>query len=82
TSNPNPFTADAKLRFELNRMSYVTIEVFDLLGNKVYGSAGQSYEAGRYEIVLDGKTLPHGTLYARISTGFGEVKTVKLIHQE
>jgi hypothetical protein len=82
TSSPNPFTAETKLRFALNRMSYVSIEVYDLLGNKVYGNAsGRTYEAGSYEIALDGKTLPHGTLYARISTGFGEVKTVKLVHE-
>jgi hypothetical protein len=82
TSSPNPFTAETKLRFALNRMSYVAIEVYDLLGNKVYGKgSGRTYEAGSYEIALDGKMLPHGTLYARISTGFGEVKTVKLVHE-
>ena len=31
---------------------------------------------------IDGKNLPSGTLYARISTGFGEVKTVKLVHDK
>jgi len=82
TSNPNPFTTFVKLNYVLNRMSYVTIEVYDLLGNKVYGNAGHSYEAGSYEINLDGNTLPSGTLYARISTGLGEVKTVKLVHEK
>jgi hypothetical protein len=82
TSNPNPFTTFVKLNYVLNRMSYVTIEVYDLLGNKVYGNAGHSYEAGSYEINLDGNALPSGTLYARISTGFGEVKTVKLVHEK
>jgi hypothetical protein len=82
SSNPNPFTSETKLNFALNRMTYVTIEVYDILGNKVYGNAGRSYEAGSYEINIDGKTLPSGTLYARISTGFGEVKTVKLVHEK
>jgi len=82
TSSPNPFTISTKLNFVLNRMTYVTIEVYDLLGNKVFGNTGKSYEAGSYEINLDGSTLPTGTLYARISTGFGEVKTVKLVHEK
>ena len=82
TSSPNPFTSETKLNFTLNRMTYVTIEVYDLLGNKVFGNAGRSYEAGSYEINLDGSTIPTGTFYARISTGFGEVKTVKLVHEK
>jgi hypothetical protein len=82
SSNPNPFTFETKLNFALNRMTYVTIEVYDLLGNKVYGTAGRSYEAGSYEISLDCNVLPNGSLYARISTGFGEVKTVKLVHEK
>jgi hypothetical protein len=83
TSSPNPFQSATNLRFELSRMSYVMIEVYDLLGNKVYGNgARKTYEAGSYEVALDGKSLPHGTLYARIATGFGEVKTVKLVHEK
>ena len=82
TSNPNPFITSTKLNFTLNRTTYVTIEVYDLLGNKVFDNAGRSYDAGSYEISLDGNSLPSGTLYARIATGFGEVKTVKLVHEK
>jgi hypothetical protein len=82
SSNPNPFTSATKLNFALNRMTYVTIEVYDLLGNKIFGNSGRSYEAGSYEINLDATNFPSGTLYARISTGFGEVKTVKLVHEK
>jgi hypothetical protein len=81
SSSPNPFIKNTTLHFALNGQSYISIEIYDLLGNKVYGNARKSYEPGSYEISLHGKDLPHGTLYARISTGFGEVKTVKLIHQ-
>ena len=35
-----------------------------------------------HRVYLDGNSLPSGTLYGRISTGFGEVKTVKLVHEE
>jgi hypothetical protein len=82
TTNPNPFKTETTLEFELNRMAYVTIAVYDVLGRLVWGDGkGTSLEAGTHTIQLDGKNLPHGTLYARISTGFGEVKTVKLIHE-
>lgn len=82
TSSPNPFKEEMHLRFHLNRMAYTTIGIYDLLGHQVWGDGkGRSLEAGDHEILIDGKSLPEGSLYARISTGFGEVKTVKLVHE-
>ncbi|MDP4218974.1 MAG: hypothetical protein Q8916_01785 [Bacteroidota bacterium] len=81
TSSPNPFVKETTLEFNLKRMMYTSVKVYDELGRLVWGNGkGSSLEAGMHTITLDGKSLPQGTLYARISTGFGEVKTVKLIH--
>ncbi|MDP4220190.1 MAG: hypothetical protein Q8916_14040 [Bacteroidota bacterium] len=82
TSSPNPFVKETTLQFALTRMTYITIVVYDELGRLVWGDGkGSSFEAGTHTVTLDGKNLPHGTLYARISTGFGEVRTVKLLHE-
>jgi hypothetical protein len=82
TSSPNPFKNETHLRFHLNRMSYVTIGIYDVLGHQVWGDGkGHSYEAGDHEIAVEGASLPEGSLYARISTDFGEVKTVKLVKE-
>jgi hypothetical protein len=83
TSSPNPFRKETTLEFTLNRMAYVTLAVYDELGRFVWGDGrGTSLEAGTHTIHLDGSALPSGTLYARIATGFGEVKTVKLVHEK
>ena len=82
TSSPNPFIGETSLEFTLNRMSYVTLAVYDELGRLVWGYPGSSLEAGMHEVHIDGRSLPSGTLYARIATGFGEVKTVKLVHEK
>ena len=82
TSTPNPFKAETTLSFELNRMAYVTVEVFDPLGRKVWGDDhGYSLDKGLHLVHLDGAKLSSGSYYARISTGFGEVKTVKIIKE-
>ena len=82
TSSPNPFKAEITLSFELNRMAYVTVEVFDPLGRKVWGDDhGYSLDKGIHTVHLDGAKLSSGSYYARISTGFGEVKTVKIIKE-
>ena len=63
-------------------MAYITVEVFDPLGRKVWGDDhGYSLDKGTHTIHLDGAKLSSGTYYARISTGFGEVMTVKLVKQ-
>jgi hypothetical protein len=82
TSSPNPFKNDTHLRFHLNRVAYTTIGIYDVLGHQVWGDGkGRSLEAGDHEVVVDGSLLPEGSLYARISTGFGEVRTVKLVKE-
>jgi hypothetical protein len=83
TSSPNPFNRGTTLEFTLNCLTYITIAVYDDLGNLVWGDArGYSLEAGKHTINFEGNALPSGTLYARISTGFWEVKTIKLIHEK
>ncbi len=83
TSSPNPFKKETTLEFTLNRMAYVQVAVYDELGKLVWGNGrGSSLEAGTHQIHLDGSAFPSGVFYARISTGFGEVKTVKLVHEK
>ncbi len=83
TSSPNPFKKETTLEFMLNRMTYIQVAVYDELGKWVWGdSHGYSLEAGTHQIHLDGSSFPSGVFYARISTGFGEVKTVKLVHEK
>ena len=83
TSSPNPFINETTLQFTLNRMTYITIAVYDELGRLVWGDGkGSSLEAGAHSVHIDGSKFPSGTLYARISTGFGVVKTIKLIHKK
>ncbi len=83
TSTPNPFSGETTLQFTLNRMTYISVSVYDELGRLVWGDGkGSSLETGVHQVHIDGKNLPSGTLYARISTGFGEVKTLKLVHKK
>jgi hypothetical protein len=83
TSSPNPFIKETTLQFTLNHMTYITVSIYDELGRLVWGDGrGSSLEAGLHSIHLDASSFPSGTLYARIATGFGEVKTVKLVHDK
>jgi hypothetical protein len=82
TSSPNPFRQETTLEFVLNRMAYITVDVYDVLGHKVWGSDhGSTMDTGTHQVRINGAGMSSGTYYARISTGFGEVKTVKLVKE-
>src|SRR6185369_6348275 len=82
-SAPNPYANDVTLNLKLSRVSYTTVAIYDNLGRLIWeDGSGSSLEAGEHAIHIDGRNFPSGTLYARISTGFGEVKTLKLVHEK
>jgi hypothetical protein len=82
-SNPNPFQKETTLEFTLNRTGYTTIAIYDELGSLVWGDGrGSSLEAGVHSVQIDGAKLPSGSLYARITSGLGDVNTVKLVHEK
>ena len=59
TSSPNPFITESSLEFNLNRMSYVTLSVYDELGRLVWGDGrGSSLEAGMHEVHIDAASFP------------------------
>jgi hypothetical protein len=77
----NPFKDETTLRFVFADAEYMRVDIYDLLGNKVY-SDSRLFRAGDEEWRIDGKAIAGGSLYARLSTMGGEVKTVKLIHEK
>jgi photosystem II stability/assembly factor-like uncharacterized protein len=79
-SVPNPFTSESKISFSCAKPIKMDLKIVDILGKELF-SESKTFEAGNNNWLVDGRDLPSGTLYARISTGFGEVKTVKLVHE-
>ncbi|MBK7159391.1 MAG: T9SS type A sorting domain-containing protein [Ignavibacteria bacterium] len=51
---PNPFNPVTKINYELRISNYVTIKVYDVLGNEVATLINQKQNAGSYEIELNG----------------------------
>ena len=80
-SVPNPFNSETRIFFTCAKSMTLYLDIFDLLGNKLYSDSKFS-ELGNNSWVIYDRSLPRGTLYARISDGFGEVKTLKLEHEK
>ncbi len=66
---PNPFNPSTTITYDLAAASDVTLDVFDMLGQRVRRLAGGSREAGRYEVEFDATGLPSGLYVYRLVAG-------------
>ncbi len=66
---PNPFNPSTTIMFDLPEERVVTIEVFNVLGQKVRTLLHQSRNAGRHFINFDGVELPSGVYLYRLRDG-------------
>jgi hypothetical protein len=80
-ASPNPFSDGLLLNFQLNRASFIRIQVFDVLGKVMWETQGRTFDAGDHELSVDAGQLERGSYYARITNAFGEVRTVKLVKE-
>ncbi|MDI6767904.1 MAG: right-handed parallel beta-helix repeat-containing protein, partial [Bacteroidota bacterium] len=63
---PNPFNPSTMIHFELPKESYVTIKVYNMLGQEVIKLVDEEKPAGRYDVHLDGTALPSGVYFYRL----------------
>ncbi len=59
-NNPNAFNPATIIRYQIPDASFVSLKVFDALGSEVATLVNEPREAGRYEIIFDGRSVPSG----------------------
>jgi hypothetical protein len=75
---PNPFNPTTTISFDLQKKSFVTLKVFDLLGNEVATLAAEELAAGTYSKQWDAAGFASGVYFYQLTAG-SFVKTKKLI---
>jgi hypothetical protein len=78
---PNPFNPSTKIKYSLPVGGYVTLKVFNLLGQEVRTLINNEVlPAGSHEIIFDASDLPSGVYFYRIQTeSFAQVKKMILL---
>ena len=66
---PNPFNPVTTVVYDVPGNSGVRVAVYDLTGREVAVLAEGPHAAGHYEVNFDGKALPSGTYWCRLSAG-------------
>ena len=66
---PNPFNPSTTIQYSLPEVSDVTLEVFNMLGQKVASLVDSRQTAGSYMVEFDGSNLASGTYMYRMQAG-------------
>ena len=75
---PNPFNPSTKIEFSIPDNEFVTIKVYDVLGNEVKTLINEKKAAGSYEVNFSADNLSSGVYYYKIQAG-NFVKTNKMM---
>jgi hypothetical protein len=65
---PNPFNPSTIISFSVPQSSFVTLKVYDVLGNEVSTLVNETKEAGKYSVSFDAAGLSNGVYFYSINS--------------
>ena len=63
---PNPFNPSTRIDFEIAETSFVSLQVFDLLGREIAELAGKTFNKGTHSVFFDASRLGGGIYFYRL----------------
>jgi hypothetical protein len=60
---PNPFNPTTKVEFRIPKQSFVSIQLFDMLGHRINTLVNEVKSPGTYSVTIDGSTLASGMYF-------------------
>ncbi|MGB5849000.1 MAG: aryl-sulfate sulfotransferase [Ignavibacteriaceae bacterium] len=82
---PNPFNPSTNIKFQISQAGYVSLKVYDILGNEITTLVNEELSPGKYDIEFDLGTGPRSVLtsgiyfYQLIARNFIQTKKMLLI---
>jgi hypothetical protein len=72
---PNPFNPSTTIKFALPKSAFVTIKIYNLLGEEVVTLVAEQRSAGIHKINLDARGLASGVYLYKLSAGYLSTKS-------
>ena len=77
---PNPFNPTTKISYQIPEASFVTLKIYDVLGNEIVTLVNEEKSAGDYKTQLSGMRLTSGIYFYQLKAGnFVETKKMLLL---
>ncbi|OGU59265.1 MAG: hypothetical protein A2X64_01880 [Ignavibacteria bacterium GWF2_33_9] len=68
-NTPNPVSNETNIKFDIKQSSFVTLKVYNQLGEEVASLVNEFMEPGQFEANFDASALTPGTYFYTLSTG-------------
>lgn len=66
---PNPFNTETVIKFEISNTIFVSLKVYNILGEEIISLVNGEKAAGKYQVHFDGSKLQSGTYFYRLQAG-------------
>ena len=66
---PNPFNPNTSIEYSVPSNEYVSLKVYDILGNEIVTLVNEQKEAGNYEVNFDASNFVSGVYIYRLTLG-------------
>ncbi|MGB5849103.1 MAG: T9SS type A sorting domain-containing protein, partial [Ignavibacteriaceae bacterium] len=66
---PNPFNPTTNIKYMINSRQFISLKVYDVLGNEIAILVNEEKPSGTYLVEFDATTLPSGVYMYRLTTG-------------
>lgn len=77
---PNPFNPSTTIEFDLPRSSFVTLKIYNSIGEEVATLISESLHAGKYKTEFNGNSLASGLYVYRLQAGsFVQTKKMSFV---
>lgn len=77
---PNPFNPTTTIQFSIPQSEFVSLRIYDVLGNEVAELINQDLSGGSYDVQFSAHNLSSGVYFYQLITGsFSETKKMNLI---
>jgi len=77
---PNPFNPSTIIKYTVKEPAFISLKIYDVLGNKVATLLNEEKPAGEYEIRFSGNALTSGVYFYQLKAGnFIQTKKMVLI---
>lgn len=77
---PNPFNPTTTITYAVPQNSFISLRVFDVLGNEVQTLVNETKSAGTYTVSFDAASIPSGVYFYTLEAGnFVTIKKMVLI---
>ncbi|MCH6575166.1 MAG: T9SS type A sorting domain-containing protein [Bacteroidetes bacterium] len=66
---PNPFNPTTKIQYAISNRQFISLNVYDVLGNEISVLVNEEKPSGTYEVEFDASQLPSGVYMYRLTAG-------------